>query len=370
MRRIGAAVVVAGLMAGVACPSWAFDLSPKGTRFDRDAVKAWAPSWLDGILSKLAEKGLPKFKQSVHEEITHRAYECNYEGPGICGNPDAEYAAPYVIAGVRWNDDPPFQLNSDQAQGTSCKTTYSDGRPMTIRFITQPKCWGELFLSAEKQIKSNPGKTFNVVNQAALPLRSHFGDLQFIHSMASSDNEDPVETRSKILSWAEFTWGVVRGSYKLDTWLKDIDLPVMKQYFSSSGWRVQELFTLGDPSLRTYLEDIAFGSLLHMVEDSFAAGHVDRMEPANGTQCAGSSHRAPGPIREFHSYTKQSTSKHADADSRDAFINNRLTPDVVDVGRTLVALRKAKAEWLEVGAYLSCVYDLAPTVRKASAGGF
>ena len=324
MQRLSRSIVLSGLLAGCTLTTHAFDLSPKGTHFDRDAVKAWAPSWLDGILSSLADKGLPKFKQSVHEEITHRAHECNFEGNDICSNPDAEYATPYVIAGVRWNDDPPFQLKSDQAKGTSCKTTYSDGRPMTIRFITQPRCWAELFLAAEKQIKTNPEKTFDTTNQAVLPLRSHFGDLQFIHSMASANDEDPLETRRKILGWAEFTWRVAMGEYELGTWLKDVKLPVIEQFFGSSGWRVQELFTLGDPSLRAHLGDIAFGSLLHMVEDSFAAGHVDRMEPANGSRCAGSQHRAPGPVQEFHSYTHQDTSKHAEADSRVAFVNNRL----------------------------------------------
>ncbi|SFE12929.1 hypothetical protein [Paracidovorax konjaci] len=362
--------VVSGLLGGSAFTAQAFDLSPKGTRFDRDAVKAWAPSRLDGILSSLAERGLPKFKQSVHEEITHRAHDCNYEGIGICSNPDAEYATPYVIAGVRWNDDPPFQMKSQQVQGTSCKTTYPDGRPVTIRFITQPRCWGELFLAAEKQIKASPEKTFDAASQAALPLRSHFGDLQFIHSMASANDEDPIETRRKILGWAEFTWGVAMGDYELGTWLKDVKLPVIEQFFGTSGWRVQDLFALGDPSLRSHLDDVAFGSLLHMVEDSFAAGHVDRMEPAAGKKCAGSLHRAPGPIQEFHSYTHQDSSRHAEADSRTAFVNNRLVPDVVDVGRALVALRQAKAGWPEVSAYLECVYDLTPAVRKATAGNF
>jgi hypothetical protein len=370
MNKIFRLVAIAGLLASLTNSAWSFDLSPKGTRFDQDAVKAWAPTWLDRILTAIANRGLPKFKHPVHEEITHRIYDCNDEGTTICGDPDAQFATPYVIAGVRWNDDPPFQLNPNQAKNTSCKTSYPDGRPMTIRFITQPKCWADLFLTAEKQIKKDAKKSFDAANQSALPLRSHFGDLQFVHSMASSDGEDPAETRSKILGWAEFTWGVMRGSYKLETRLKDINVPVVQQFFGNSGWRVQELFTLGDPSLRPYVSDVAFGSLLHMIEDSFAAGHVDRMEPAHGAQCPGNSNRAPGPIREFHSYTHQDSSNHADADTRESFINNRLTPDVVDVGRTLVAMRQANVEWAEVRGYLMCVYDLAPEVRKASAGGF
>lgn len=362
-------LVVIGLLAVLTNSAWSFDNSPKGTRFDQDAVKAWAPTWLDGILTKLADRGLPKFKRPVHEEITHRIYKCNYEGEAFCGNPDAQFATPYVIAGTRWNDDPPFQLSSEQAKDTSCKTSYQDGRPMTIRFITQPKCWGDLFLAAKEQVKKDPAKSFDATNQSPLLLRSHFGDLQFVHSMASSDGEDPVETRNKILAWAELTWGVVRGSYKLETWLADSNIPLVKQAFGNSGWRVQDLFTLGDPSLRPHVSDVAFGSLLHMIEDSFAAGHVDRMEPAQDAKCADNLHSAPGPIKEFHSYTHQSSSKHADTDTREAFINNRLTPDVVDVGRTLVEMRP-KAEWPEVEAYLMCVYDFSPDVHKAGPGKF
>lgn len=369
LKIIGKLLTAAGLLVALANNAWSFDVSPKGTRFDQDAVKAWS-KWWDRTISKVTARGLPMFKGAVHEEITHRAYGCTYEGSGICGDPDAQYASPYVIAGVRWNDDPPFQLQQIQSANTSCKIKYEDGRPMTIRFITQPLCWSALFLSAEKQIKNNPSLRFDVSSQAALPLRSHFGDLQFLHSMASADGEDPVETRNKILGWAEMIWGVVRGNYRLETWMKDIDLPAVQQYFGGSGWRIQELYTLGDGSLRLYVADVAFGSLLHMVEDSFAAGHVERMEPANNAQCPGGAQRAPGPIVEFHSYLHQSTKGHAAADTRHAFVNNRQKPDVVDVVGSLVEMRASNAEWSIVSAYLMCVYDLAPGVRKSSSGGF
>lgn len=349
--------------------SWAFDLSPKGTKLDQAAVKEWS-SVLDRILSTLADSGLQKFKESVHEEITHRTFKCNYEGATRCGDPDAEFATPYVIAGIRWNDDPPFQLNDKQAKGMHCKIRYEDGRRMTIRFITQPVCWGNLFFHGEKQIKQSPNDKFDQSTQAALPLRSHFGDLQFIHSMASADNEDPVETRRKILGWAQFTWGVVRGEFKLETWLKDIDQPVVRQYFGGSNWRVQDLFALGDQSLRDHIDEVAFGSLLHMTQDGFAAGHVERLDPAADSTCPGTTLLMPGPVLEFHSYTGQSSSSHALADTRNAFVNNRLSPDVVEVGKELLLLRKHKAAWAEVESYLMCVYNFAPNVRGASAGAF
>lgn len=363
------AVISAVPLLSVGTSSWAFDLSSKGTRLDRSAVKEWS-SYLDRILSKLADTGLQKFNEPVHEEITHRTFECNHEGASFCGDPDAQFATPYVIAGIRWNDDPPFQLNDKQAKGMPCKISYPDGRRMTIRFITQPACWGKLFLHGKHQIKIDSDSRFDQSTQAALPLRSHFGDLQFIHSMASSDNEDPVETRKKILGWAQFTWSVVLGEFKLETWLKDIDQPTIKQYFGSSNWRVQDLFALGDQSLRPYIDQVAFGSLLHMTQDGFAAAHVERLEPAAGSTCPGTAARMPGPVVEFHSYTGQSSSNHALADTRDAFVNNRLTPDVVDVGRELLSLRNRRAAWGDVEAYLMCVYNFAPNVRGASAGTF
>jgi hypothetical protein len=368
MRTVALAVTVFILLGSVECGR-GFDLSPRGTKFDQDAVKSWS-GFLDNLLSKLAGKGLEKFKESVHEEITHRVYECNYEGKTICGDPDAQFATPYVIAGVRWNDDPPFQLKPDQAKGLPCKTSYPDGRKITIRFVTQPECWGALFLSAEKNLKATPGKRFDQASGIVLPLRSHFGDLQFLHSMASGDGEDPAGTREKILGWAEFTWGVVVGEVPLETWLNDVPQPTLNQAFAGSGWRIQDLFALGDPSLRPQIGDVAFGSLLHAIEDSFAAGHVERLEPSAGALCPESSYRAPGPVVEFHSYGGQKSSNHAAADTREAFVNNRLAPDVVDVGRVLVSLRKHGAKWGEVKKYLLCVYNFSPAVRKASSGGF
>lgn len=368
MKKLISLFVTVGIAVNLSV-GHAYDLSPKGTRLDRKIVEKWS-GFLDKYLSRVADKGLAKFKESVHEEITHRVYDCNHEGRDICGDPDAEFASPYVIAGVRWNDDPPFQLKSDQARSLDCKIETNEKNPITIRFITQPVCWAELFLSAKKTAKENPKARFDQESGAALPLRSHFGDLQFIHSMASEDGEDPYVTRDRILGWAEFTWGIVTGDYKLEKWVSEIDVPIIKQVFGKSGWRIQELFTLGDPSLRNYIADVAFGSLLHMIQDSFAGGHAQRLEPASGEKCFGSNFRKPGPIVEFHSYVGQDSDNHAKADSRNAFIKNRLTPDAVDVGRVLVDMRSSSTKWVDVKKYMMCVYDLAPNARKSSSGRF
>lgn len=53
-----------------------------------------------------------------------------------------------------------------------------------------------------------------------------------------------------------------------------------------------------------------------------------------------------------------------------AFVHKRLIPDVVDVGRALVALRRATASWAEVCPYFECIYELTPAARSATAGNF
>jgi hypothetical protein len=61
---------------------------------------------------------------------------------------------------------------------------------------------------------------------------------------------------------------------------------------------------LGNPKLRLWIKQVALGSLLHMVEDSFAKGHAERA--VNGESCAAAgSSLGAGRIREFHSYVNQ-----------------------------------------------------------------
>ena len=103
-------------------------------------------------------------------------YGCNGDAE-VCSGSDALNAPAAVLAGVRWNDDPPFRLLRNQAKGTNCVATE------TIRFETQPGCWTALFLSANKRAVA--GATFG--SGDAMLYRTHFGDLQFLHAMATKD---------------------------------------------------------------------------------------------------------------------------------------------------------------------------------------
>ena len=76
-----------------------------------------------------------------------------------------------------WADDPEGQL-FDNPRDTS---NYSSGAVWNSRFDAGTK-----------------GK-FDTMT-----ARSHFGDLQFFHGMASSDAEAPSTTKANMLNWARF----------------------------------------------------------------------------------------------------------------------------------------------------------------------
>jgi hypothetical protein len=336
-------------------------LSPQGTAFEKSIAKKYSRTWQRALLW-VAGKGVTQFSEPVHEEITERIFGCQGD-VDVCGNPDVGYATPYVLAGVRWNDDPPFQLEQGEAKGTSCITTE------TIRFTTQPRCWAELFNDAKK--KAEQGISLDAASRAPLLARSHFGDLQFLHAMASEDGEPAIETKNRIMMWAEFTWKVAHGDFELRTELKDVSIPAFQTFFGRNVWTVQDLFTLGNPPLRPRVKEVAFGSLLHMVQDSFAKGHVDRAEAIMGEKCVeASDYLAPGRIKEFHAYNNQDAAKHAEYDSRKALGEHLAVakPNVIEVGQVLRGYYERGSTWEDVKPYIGCVFQIEDSETKASAG--
>jgi hypothetical protein len=359
MRSVARGLALLSLLC-LASSVLAFQLSPMGTAAERKFAKKWNMTLRAQIA--FGESGLHNFAGPVHETLTHRIFGCDGDWAD-CSDPDLEYAGPFVIAGVRWNDDPVFLLQSNEAQGLPCVSKD------TVSFITQTRCWVGLFRAGEKVSAKSPGHFLNPKNGNYM-LRSHFGDLQFLHAMASRDGESAKQTKARILMWAQFIWGIMESKYRLDTNLKDITLPGWADHFNN-GHAVQELFTLGRPWLRPHVKDVAFGSLLHLVQDSFAAGHVDRREPLFGQTCSGGSVQAYGAIREFHSYASQDHAKHKTADSNESARDHiQLNdPDVIDAGKRLVSFRENRATWDQVSQFMNeCVFKLENEEQGATAG--
>jgi hypothetical protein len=139
-----------------------------------------------------------------------------------------------------------------------------------------------------------------------LTARSHHGDLQFLHSMANGDGEEPVDTKARILAWARFNADVAKGNHGPGRRLQDV--PEIAEYFSDDKYAertVADLFAghtkWADDLELPDLQQRATGALLHLVQDSFAPGHVSR-DPETKK------------IFQFHSYTHQDEHKHGQHD--------------------------------------------------------
>lgn len=350
----------ASICIALLTPAFSFQLSPVGTQAERKFAKRWGTAIRAEIA--ISESALHNFADPVHEALTQRIFGCDGDW-GDCADPDLEYAGPYVIAGVRWNDDPVFMLTAGEAASLPCNTKD------TVSFVTQTRCWVGLFRDAEKKASANPTH-FQTPGKGNYLARSHFGDLQFLHAMASEDGEPASVTKAKILMWAQFTWGVVEGKYRLDTPLRDIEIEGWKTHFSN-GHTVQDLFTLGRPWLRPHVKSMALGSLMHMVQDSFAAGHVERAEATVGQTCLNGAQPMYGRVSEFHSYAGQDHAKHKESDSNESArkhvqLND---PDVIDAGKRLRQHFDQQSSWRQVELFLSeCVLPLKEDGRPASAG--
>jgi hypothetical protein len=358
-RRDPLIPLIALLAIALSSPLAAFQLSPEGTAEERRLADVRG-GWIVSLERSAANFGLNNFGPAVHEEITERIYGCNAD---VCDGRNPTRAPAEVLAGVRWNDDPPFRISVDQGRDTGCKVTQ------TIRFRTQPRCWYQLFSAANKAAAN--GAVFNDSNDAAMLYRTHFGDLQFLHAMAARDGMKARDTQLAMLQWTEFNWRLMLGEFKLETELDKIDLATMWKHFGDSDWYVQDLYTQGSPGLRRRIGDVGFGSLLHLLQDSFSEAHADRASAVPSRTCtlAGNTYPAPGLIREFHAYNRQDHKLHGDSDSNGALkAHLQDTANVVDIGRVLLSAYEARRPWSEVAPYVECIYALAPNARDASPG--
>jgi len=327
-------------------------------------------------------------KGPVHEEITQLAMGCAVGDSDLpsntdCASPDLSFATQFVIYGVRWNDLPPFRLKPKE--GSRCRKVFGIGPAcnveQTIRFATQPDCWYCIFKAAERVASSGRRivgclprvhEKGSRVLTANLLARSHYGDLQFLHAMAGQDGTDPTQTRQEMLGWLEFAWKVATKEIPAGQLLRDVDNSFIRERFYCSGWSVADLYVLGrqDTMLR-FLHDIAFGSVLHTVQDSFAEGHVDREPSSEQEQCsAGLPLARPGRIREFHSYAGQDGDKHDARDERIAMtgqVGGRVS-DAVNVSRQLAGFYGDRTRWAQVEPYMRCVFELSNEARRSSPG--
>jgi hypothetical protein len=249
----------------------------------------------------------------IHENLTIKAIAASKIPPTY----KTDEFLVNIIKGIRWNDDPlGLWKGREVAFYLSFRDSCSQREPI------DPD-WDLLY-------------------------RTHCGDMQFLHSMASSLAEPSIDTQKKILMWLEFTFKVASGTIDKDRHFRSLDqfldqdaAEEFRRLMTNNGktrmkWQPEKLLTLDCDRWFTWkalffrariteltckdlnnkfpeqiTQDIALGSLLHVIQDSFSASHVLR----EGSTTSGKSRlTGVGKIIQFGNYLLQDRDRHSIAD--------------------------------------------------------
>ena len=367
-RYVATTLMTAALLPSIAL---AFQVLPRISDVDRKLSSLGGNQFIDGIGQWFVGNALPMIKSPVHEAITLNALDCVVQA-GLekqCLTTEAVRANQVLLYGVRWPDDPPFALN----RASPPRIVDCDPK-VTLRSTAQPKCWKGLFSDADKTAKqrmsSKPGEPAFGPGEYLL-YRSHFGDLQFFHSMAAYDSETAAETRQRMRMWAQFLWGVATKAIPTDRFIRTLGVDQLEYYFPGD-MTATNLFATGIVEVRKDLDKVAMGALLHMLQDSFSQAHACR-NPESGAVCEAIPRFAqPGRISQFYSYAGQVGSLHDHEDTFNALGLQTLqvSPSVVDASRAFLTLWKENAPWSEAEKYFDCAFALDAPNAPAGAGPF
>jgi hypothetical protein len=250
--------------------------------------------------------------EPVHENITLAALMRSTVPVPAGVKRGSDQAVDEFLRGVIWNDDPAILMFNESA---------SDNWSFTWGIS-----WYAAFYAAGHATMNN------VTN---LTGRSHYWDMQFLHAMAAEPGEVPQDTLAKIMLWAEVMYrlAIAEGVTKTDK-LADIHIAssvagagAMYSYSMASFFDQYSRPTGQDTIGYLLTQDTAFrgldigrraiGSLLHVVQDSYARGHVRRTLTNPGDLKAGETDKFKpgtyghyGEVENFHCYKGQDSSLH------------------------------------------------------------
>jgi hypothetical protein len=282
-----------------------------------------------------------RISEPVHEEITLRARLCAQSAQDpigsalICSSTDPKPVINVIgnkydslIRGVWWNDDPNQLLFA--LRQAKWFAWMKDGAKIAKH--------GRNLRGAEKKLN----QTYY------LNYRGHFGDLQFLHGMASADGESAEQTQENILEWAEFSYAVATKKIMPETMLADVRTTGFQNHFANQpGWTVSYLFGPRYRLKGDHYSSMALGSLLHVIQDSFSEAHTFRD--------FGASPNCPnGRVTQFYSYVNQDPNLHNTEDTRTAWMSRKFNSaqDPVSASATLIRFAEQDTEWSIVRAYL------------------
>jgi hypothetical protein len=257
-----------------------------------------------------------------------------------------------LVFGTWWNDDP---LMRSWGQGLD-------------DFV-----WGgvSLWWTMEKERTHYPGGTSGCSVPADIHLgrQSHFGPLQHLHFMTTQNRDlSTAEQRVASTTDAALTW--MRFAYRVAIREIDADAPLTSEMEAhlhlpsiarnhcvqdATNVKVRTLFSRLGQDLavrREITPDVALGSMLHVLQDSFSPSHTCRVEQLkdNVTKAV---------LVDVGNYNEQNTDAHASLDGYPRWMQmyaetgqHIYANDPITVGAWLIAAAGQKLPWDEVESHL------------------
>jgi len=239
----------------------------------------------------------PGEKHPVHESIAIAAFtRSSIVFPKATTYNNLNHKQWEYFRGMIWNDDPSCLLFDK---------SFDDNRDWSSGAI-----WYGKFLHG---------------SPSCMTQRSHFGDLQFLHSMGWHKGDKPYDTRNSILRWMGVMFKLACGNQGVS------ELDSLRDYFPdyfnastdpSGGTTLRDLILATRPEYKDSKVSLrALGVCMHMIQDSYAMGHVQRRltNPHDfvGRDAKGYiNFRAGtwaqwGAIVSFHTYGEQDSKRHS-----------------------------------------------------------
>jgi hypothetical protein len=275
--------------------------------------------------------GLVNVKTPMHEKITEKALSETLLENDDNKDYKTNLKVRNIIRGVFWNDDPEMLLfEDDYVQNCDYEDMFS-----TIGAIRL----GIRITRGESADCALPNKTMTV--------RSHFCDLQFLHSM-EAEGIAPADTRKKLFDWMEFTYRAATSQ------INQYEISAFTTSVFGRSVTLEALFNNGNPNVK--VADIALGSLLHIIQDSYMVSHTERKNFDS--------------VISFLCYKMQNSDSHGKYDKFDG-LDIADTPGASrasDVCAGLLKLYMRKASWTDVHEYLDGKFVLSEDAKLPYAG--
>ncbi|KAF2840962.1 hypothetical protein M501DRAFT_1002043 [Patellaria atrata CBS 101060] len=235
-------------------PTPQLDLLKTNQEAQLDLLKA-----RDVALSKRFEIGFDALGvvtalDAIHESITLAAFIARAHPlfPQTSTYDNANNAQWEFLRGILWNDDPRCLLFDDDDDDN-----HNFG--LGVEFLAE----------------------FQFGNPGTLTQRSHYGDLQFLHAMASAEGESPHATKAKIMHWVEVMYKLAAGAQSINP--SDKLSAHFPSFFNAttkpSGDATLATLLVGTTPSFTAIDvrKRALGTCLHLIQDSYAVGHTARV---------------------------------------------------------------------------------------------